>query len=75
MSAYRTLIVEEREDRVVVTLHRPGARNAISGLMIEELHEVCALLEREPKLLLLTGHGGVFMRRRGYRRAAATRPR
>lgn len=25
MSAYRALIVEEREDRVVVKLHRPGA--------------------------------------------------
>lgn len=26
MSAYRALIVEEREDRVVVKLHRPGRR-------------------------------------------------
>lgn len=30
---YETLLVEERDDRVVVTLHRPEARNAISGLM------------------------------------------
>jgi enoyl-CoA hydratase len=57
---YETLLVEEREDRVVVTLHRPEARNAISGRMIDELHEVCAELERVPKLLLLTGHGHVF---------------
>ncbi|MFH9552180.1 enoyl-CoA hydratase/isomerase family protein [Streptomyces sp. NPDC017435] len=57
---YETLLVEERADRVVVTLHRPEARNAIDGRMVAELHEVCALLEREPKLLLLTGHGGVF---------------
>ncbi|KPI09788.1 enoyl-CoA hydratase/isomerase family protein [Streptomyces mirabilis] len=61
MSAmYETLLVEERDDRVVVTLHRPEARNAISGLMIRELHAVCDLLERDPKFLLLTGHGGVF---------------
>lgn len=59
-SGYTTLRVEEREDRVVVALHRPEARNAISGRMIAELHEVCDLLEREPRLLLLTGHGGVF---------------
>ncbi|MFJ2720004.1 enoyl-CoA hydratase/isomerase family protein [Streptomyces sp. NPDC087437] len=58
--AYETLLVEEREDRVVVTLHRPEARNAISGLMIRELHAVCDLLEDDPKLLLLTGHGNVF---------------
>ncbi|MEU9539097.1 MULTISPECIES: enoyl-CoA hydratase/isomerase family protein [Streptomyces] len=57
---YETLLVEERDDRVVVTLHRPEARNAISGLMIRELHAVCDLLERDPKFLLLTGHGGVF---------------
>jgi enoyl-CoA hydratase len=59
-SGYETLLVEERADRVVVTLHRPQARNAISGLMITELHAVCDLLERDPRLLLLTGHGGVF---------------
>ncbi|MFI6436367.1 enoyl-CoA hydratase/isomerase family protein [Streptomyces sp. NPDC050759] len=70
---YETLRVEQREDRVVVTLHRPEARNAISGRMIAELHRVCEDLEREPKLMLLTGHGGVFaggadiaeLRRRG----------
>lgn len=59
-TAYEMLLVEEHEDRVVVTLHRPEARNAISGRMIAELHEVCGLLEADPKLLLLTGHGGVF---------------
>ncbi|MEU1165906.1 enoyl-CoA hydratase/isomerase family protein [Streptomyces sp. NPDC005921] len=57
---YETLLVEERADRVVVTLHRPEARNAISGLMVAELHQVCERLENEPRLLLLTGHGGVF---------------
>ncbi|MGY0063548.1 enoyl-CoA hydratase/isomerase family protein [Streptomyces sp. LZ34] len=59
-TVHETLLVEELEDRVVVALHRPEARNAISGRMIAELHEVCAELERAPKLLLLTGHGGVF---------------
>ena len=57
---YETLLVERREDRIAVTLHRPEARNAISGRMIAELHRVCEDLEREPKLMLLTGHGGDF---------------
>ncbi|WP_331766938.1 enoyl-CoA hydratase/isomerase family protein [Embleya sp. NBC_00896] len=57
---YETLLVEERPDRVVVALHRPEARNAIDARMITELHDVCDLLERDPRLLLLTGHGGVF---------------
>ncbi|MEU1273445.1 enoyl-CoA hydratase/isomerase family protein [Streptomyces sp. NPDC005799] len=59
-TTYDTLLVERRADRVVVTLHRPEARNAISGRMVTELHRVCEELEHDPKLLLLTGHGGVF---------------
>lgn len=57
---YDTVLVDESEDRLVVSLHRPDARNAVNARMVEELHDVCARLEREPKLLLLTGHGGVF---------------
>src|SRR5690348_10374441 len=55
-----TIRVEKADDRVVVTLHRPQARNAINAAMIRELHEVCADLEERPRLLLLTGHGGTF---------------
>jgi enoyl-CoA hydratase len=55
-----TLAVEELDDRVVVTLSRPEARNAINAAMVRELHEVCAILEERPRLLLLTGGGGVF---------------
>lgn len=55
-----TLKIEDRGDRMVVTLHRPDARNAINVLMITELRDVCAVLERDPKPLILTGHGGVF---------------
>ena len=57
---FETLLVERREDRTVVELHRPEARNAINGRMIAELHRVCAELEADPKPLLLTGHGTVF---------------
>lgn len=57
---FETLLVEERPDRMIVTLNRPEARNAISGRMVAELHEVCSLLEQEPRLLLLTGQGRVF---------------
>ncbi|MFE2868669.1 enoyl-CoA hydratase/isomerase family protein [Embleya sp. NPDC059259] len=58
--ATSSLRIEEHTDRVVVTLHRPRERNAIDARMITELHAVCDRLERDPKLLLLTGHGGVF---------------
>ncbi|MFI6575934.1 enoyl-CoA hydratase/isomerase family protein [Nocardiopsis sp. NPDC050513] len=57
---FATLRVDWREDRVVVELCRPRARNAINGTMIAELHEVCARVEADPRPLLLTGHGDVF---------------
>jgi enoyl-CoA hydratase/carnithine racemase len=57
----KALIIEEHADRLVVTLSRPEKRNAIDAGTVEELHELCAALEREPKLLLLTGGtDGIF---------------
>ncbi|WP_084957756.1 enoyl-CoA hydratase/isomerase family protein [Thermoactinospora rubra] len=56
----RTLRLEGSEDRVVVRLHRPEVRNAINAEMVDELHHVCDLLERDPKPLLLTGGDGFF---------------
>lgn len=55
-----TLDVEDLPDRCVVTLNRPAQRNAINAQMISDLHDVCATLERNPKLLLLTGRGDHF---------------
>lgn len=55
-----TIAVDERADRVVVTLDRPAARNAITAEMIADLHAVCALCEHDPRPLLLTGSGDHF---------------
>lgn len=54
-SPFRTLRVEERADRVHVALDRPEVRNAIDAAMVEELHAVCDRLERDPKILVLSG--------------------
>ncbi len=55
-----TLVVEELTDRVVVTLDREKQRNAIDSEMIGELHEVCGLVEQDPKIVILTGAGEHF---------------
>ncbi|MBY4211724.1 enoyl-CoA hydratase/isomerase family protein [Rhodococcus fascians] len=55
-----TLVVEELTDRVVVTLNRDKQRNAIDAEMIGELHEVCGLVEQDPKIVILTGSGEHF---------------
>lgn len=57
---FSTLIVERRPDRLHVQLNRPDVRNAIDQTMIDELHLVCADLEREPRILIISGAGGVF---------------
>lgn len=56
--SFTTLRVEERGDRLVARLHRPEVRNAIDQVMVDELHAVCAHLERIPKTLILTGTPG-----------------
>jgi enoyl-CoA hydratase len=67
-TVFVALLVEEREDRLMVRLHRPQVRNAIDQTMVDELHAVCAYLERTPKVLILsstpgdpkTGAKGIF---------------
>ncbi|MFW0772831.1 enoyl-CoA hydratase/isomerase family protein [Paenarthrobacter nitroguajacolicus] len=57
---FTTLLIEEREDRLTVLLNRPEVRNAIDQTMVDELHQVCAELERNPKVLIIAGTEGVF---------------
>ena len=50
-----TLILREGADRLHVELNRPDVRNAINDDMVDELHAVCTSLEREHRILILTG--------------------
>ena len=54
------LLVEEHEDRVVLRLNRPEVKNAIDQEMVDLLHDACALLERAPRVAVLTGSDGIF---------------
>jgi enoyl-CoA hydratase/carnithine racemase len=58
--AFAMLRMQQSDERVVVVLNRPAARNAINAAMVTELHEVCAALERSPKILILAGTGTDF---------------
>ncbi|MDT5025952.1 MAG: enoyl-CoA hydratase, partial [Micromonosporaceae bacterium] len=60
MTGFAVLRVQQLDDRVVVELNRPQVRNAINAEMVAELHEVCAGLERAPKILIVTGTGTDF---------------
>ena len=50
-----TLQLSESDDRVWVRLHRPDVRNAIDQAMVDELHAICAYLEKNPKILIIAG--------------------
>jgi len=54
------VLVEEQPDRVLLRLDRPEVRNAIDQQMVDELHEACALLERDPRVAMIVGEGGGF---------------
>jgi enoyl-CoA hydratase len=54
------LLVEEQDDRVVLRLNRPEARNAIDQEMVDALHDACGLLERQPRVAIVVGEGGTF---------------
>lgn len=59
-AAASPLLVERLPDRTVIRLNRPQMRNAIDQAMVDALHSVCAELEAEPKVAILTGTSGVF---------------
>lgn len=56
----QVLLVEHRDDRVVAHLNRPEARNAINQRVVDALHELCADLEADPRILIIAGAGGTF---------------
>lgn len=56
----QTILVTRADDRVVVQLNRPEKRNAITQQMVDELHQLCAELEVQPRILIITGSEGVF---------------
>ncbi|MBG6216212.1 enoyl-CoA hydratase [Arthrobacter sp. CAN_A6] len=60
MTGTATLRIDDTRGRLLVQLDRPEVRNAIDQQMVDELHEVCSRLEREPRILILAGTQGVF---------------
>lgn len=59
-SSFETLTVAEFDSHVHVELARPEKKNAISAATAAELHRVCEHLETAPKIVIISGAGGVF---------------
>ena len=52
---FRTLRIQQHDDCVVAQLDRPQVRNAIDQVMVDELHELCGIVEKDPQTLVITG--------------------
>ncbi|MBX3068466.1 MAG: enoyl-CoA hydratase/isomerase family protein [Cryobacterium sp.] len=59
-SRFNSIQVTISPDLVHAVLNRPDVKNAIDLTMVNELHELCAHLEAEPKVLIISGAGGTF---------------
>lgn len=58
---YKTLHIEEADDILTVTLHRPERRNALNPEMMDELLQVFEAAGNRPSgVLILTGSGEAF---------------
>lgn len=59
---YETLLVEQRDIALYVTLNRPQARNAMSLQMVKELNQVFEWVEQNPDIraIVLRGTDGHF---------------
>lgn len=57
-----TLIVERSDGVVEVTMNRPERKNAVNGLMLQELLAIFEEVERsrDDRVMVLTGAGGAF---------------
>lgn len=54
-SALRVSHDDARPDRVVARMDRPAVRNAIDETMVSEFHVLADWLERNPRMLIITG--------------------
>ena len=68
---FRTLLFEEREPSIgMVTMNRPDQLNAINVEMLEDFEQLFGELSRDDsiRVLVITGAGRIFLRRRLERR-------
>ena len=59
---YKTILFEEKEDIVQLTLNRPEKRNSLNPQLISELHEIFSIykVKNEIFALTITGAGSAF---------------
>jgi len=65
---------EQQPGYLRATLARPEARNAINAEVVAAIHELCAVLESSPQVLVFSGSDGVFAAGADIRELRERRP-
>jgi enoyl-CoA hydratase len=62
MNSYSTICFEKKEGIGYLTLNRPEVRNAFNQTMIDEIHDVLRLIDKDEdvRILIITGAGKAF---------------
>lgn len=60
MSENIRIHIQERDNFLLARLNRPESRNAIDQILINELHALCEELEKNPRVLVITGSEEIF---------------
>src|SRR2546428_8291257 len=71
-----TILLDQREGVLTITLNRPDVLNAFNEQMLRELHDALRQAERDAavRCVLLTGAGRGFCSREGLRGRAGKTP-
>lgn len=60
MQSYSSILMERREQILIITLNRPEIGNAFNNELVKELTGVFGSIENEVRAIVLTGAGKVF---------------
>lgn len=62
MGCYNTILLEKNKDHMIITLHRPEARNSLNADLINEIHAVLdqAEMDDQCKVIMVRGENQIF---------------
>ncbi|MEW6735272.1 MAG: enoyl-CoA hydratase-related protein [Acidobacteriota bacterium] len=74
--AYETVLISEKPYCLIVTIHRPQARNSINSTLLQEINEVLDRAEHDTqcRLVIFQGSNGIFCTGMDFFEAVAGKP-
>ena len=54
---FENILIDQKENLAIITINRPSKLNALNKNTIEELHQAFEELEKNSKVIIITGSG------------------